>query len=191
MALKNRRILIIAGPTWVPLDDVRIITNIATGETGVLLAEEAKKTDAVVTLIKGPISFADLRKKIRRELAKKNYDFIIHNAAVADFAPQPVKGKISSAKPYNLKLRPLPKISRDIRRLAPEAKLVIFKLETRVADRILLKRARKAMHQVEADLVVANRINPYRAFIVDREGGTVFIKSKIELARKLLKLLIK
>ena len=52
--LKNKKILITAGPTWVPIDKVRVISNIATGSTGILLAEHLSKLGAKVTLILGP-----------------------------------------------------------------------------------------------------------------------------------------
>jgi phosphopantothenoylcysteine decarboxylase/phosphopantothenate--cysteine ligase len=54
MNLKNKKILITAGPTWVPIDSVRVISNIATGETGILLAERLLGLGAAVTLLLGP-----------------------------------------------------------------------------------------------------------------------------------------
>jgi len=55
MSLKNKRILITAGPTWVPIDTVRVISNIATGQTGILLAEKLRSLGAKVTLLLGPV----------------------------------------------------------------------------------------------------------------------------------------
>ena len=201
--LKNKKILITAGPTWVPIDNVRVISNIATGETGILLAEEAHRQGAKVTLLLGPISdccldnsiniirfkfFDELHKVVKKELKNKKYDIIIHSAAVSDFKPKRFfKEKISSDKVFDLKLKPLPKIIEDIRRLAPRAKLVMFKLESGVSDTTLIKRAKIAQSKVNANLTVANRFNPYRAFIIDREGSIVLASSKNELVKKLLK----
>lgn len=53
--IKNKRILITAGPTWVSIDSVRVISNIATGETGILLAEKLQNLGARVTLLLGPV----------------------------------------------------------------------------------------------------------------------------------------
>ncbi len=54
MSLNGKRILITAGPTWVPIDNVRVISNIATGTTGVLLAWQTSAQGAKVTLVLGP-----------------------------------------------------------------------------------------------------------------------------------------
>lgn len=206
MTLKNKRILITAGPTWVPIDKVRVIGNIATGETGILLAKKLKNLGAKVTLLLGPIGtcsldkkinlirfkyFDELKKIIVRELKSKKYDMVIHSAAVSDFRPrQKIKGKLPSDRSYSLKFVPLPKIIKDIRRLAPKTKVVMFKLESGVSDTILIGRAKKSLANADADFVVANRISPYRAFIIDKEGiiGGV-LKNKLELAKRLLKLI--
>ena len=58
--LKNKKILITAGPTWIPIDKVRVITNIFKGRLGIIIAKEAIKRKAKVTLLLGPglISFS-------------------------------------------------------------------------------------------------------------------------------------
>ncbi len=201
MSLKNKRILITAGPTWVPIDSVRVISNIATGETGTLLAEELRRRGAKVTLLLGPVEacclhrkiklirfkfFGELKNKIIKELSAGGYDVIIHNAAVSDFKPDKCRGKISSDKAVNLKLRPLPKIINDIRRLRQKAKIIIFKLESGISDGVLIKRARRAQLEAGADFVVANRINPYRAFIIDKKGALVAAGTKSDLVKGLI-----
>jgi len=200
--LKNKKILITAGPTWVPIDSVRVISNIATGQTGIMLAQKSAALGAKVTLMLGPLGpccldkkirlfrfrfFDDLRRLIRTELAKKTYDFIIHSAAVSDFSPKNfTKGKICSNSSFTLELRPLPKIIQDIRRLAPKARVVMFKLESGLSDEALIKKSVSAMHNAGADFAVANRLDPYRAFILGKEGRTICARSKAELTRKLL-----
>ena len=65
--LKDKNILITAGPTWVPIDNVRVISNIATGSTGILLAEHLSKLGAKVTLILGPVpNVAFLRREAKK-----------------------------------------------------------------------------------------------------------------------------
>ena len=56
--LKNKKVLITAGPTWVPIDNVRVISNTATGETGILLSEKLKNLGAKVTLLLGPTNLS-------------------------------------------------------------------------------------------------------------------------------------
>ena len=203
--LKNKRILITAGPTWVPIDSVRVISNIATGETGILLAEKLQDSGARVTLLLGPVTacglnkkiniirfkfFDELRNIIKKELAAEKYDAVIHSAAVSDFKPRAyICGKLSSDKIHNLKLVPLPKIIRDIRALSPKAKLAIFKLEAGISDRALIERARKSLAAYGADLVIANRIYPkYKAFILDRKKVYSRADSKKELVKNMVNL---
>jgi phosphopantothenoylcysteine decarboxylase/phosphopantothenate--cysteine ligase len=200
--LRGKRILITAGPTWVPIDSVRVISNIATGETGILLAKQAQEKGAQVTLFLGNSSidwenksinicgfkfFKELRSRLIKELRLRQYDIIIHSAAVSDFRPnRQYPGKLNSGKAVSLKLSPLPKIIKDIRGLAPLAKLVMFKLETGVPDRALIQRAKRAQIKAGADFIVANRINPYRAFIINDAGKIYAVSSKVKLASQLL-----
>lgn len=205
MSLNNKKIFITAGPTWVPIDEVRVIANIATGETGELLAGKLAAQGAKVTLALGPgkeKSNSQLRRLIRfrffnelkdiliRELKRRRYDIIVHSCAVSDFKPEyKLRGKLASSKSQRLKLIPLEKLVTLIRHLAPAAILAIFKLEFAVTDKTLINRAKKYREKVGADLVVANRINPYRAFIIDCQDSPVSARSKKDLTKKLIKAL--
>lgn len=206
MDLKNKNILITAGPTWVPIDSVRVISNIATGQTGIMLAEKLRRLGAKVTLLLGSSEvncsdrrirvlrfkfFNELRESIKKELKNRHYDVIIHSAAVSDFKPGKfIKGKIKSGKEYHLKLKPLPKIINDIRRFAPATKVAMFKLEPGVSKEVLLQRAKAAQAEAGTDFVVANRINPYQAFIINEKNDIIPVKSKSELVKKLLRILL-
>ena len=57
-ALRDKKILVTAGSTWVALDSVRVITNIFTGALGLRIAEEARRRGAEVTLLMGPTSIS-------------------------------------------------------------------------------------------------------------------------------------
>ncbi len=205
--LANKKILITAGPTWVPIDDVRVISNVSSGELGRLLAKEALHSRMKVDLLLGPIAYRDLSKNVRilrfkyfdellglikRELKKTKYDYILHAAAVSDYLASAVKGKISSNnEELVLCLRRAPKIVDTIRRLAPEAFLVIFKLEANVTDPVLLKRACEAMKKSGADLVVANTYEGkvHRSFVLGSQDILARTRSKKALARNLFKVL--
>lgn len=209
MNLKNKRILITAGPTWVSIDSVRVISNIASGETGILLAETLIKKQAKVTLILGPIGgpacrtgrrrldqrihlvkfrfFDELRVQLRKELIAGSYDIIIHSAAVSDFRPKhPLKGKLKSGSSLSLRLTALPKLVSEIKHVSPKARIVMFKLESAVSDQELIRRSRKALYEKDADLVVANKMEPnYRAYILDKEKIYAKANSKKELTQRL------
>jgi len=207
-SLKGVNLLITAGPTWVPIDDVRVISNISSAETGILLAKGLVRKKAKVTLFLGParksltsknirlarfVFFDELRQSLIKELKSHKYRFIIHSAAVSDFRPASyVKGKISSRnKPVILKLMPLPKIVDDIRRLAPGAFLIIFKLEA-ASDSQLIDRARKSLYKHNAQLVIANRLKPgYKAYILNKNKILASAANKKILATKLINLLSK
>ncbi len=205
MGLRGKRILITAGPTWVPIDDIRIISNVATGRTGILLAREAAVRRAEVTLVLGPGEervrgklsrlirfrfFSELKDILQRELKNKKYDIVIHSAAVSDFKPKyKLRGKLNSDKGCRLKLIPLEKLVVLIRRFAVKSILVMFKLESTVTDKTLIQRAKSSRDMVGADMVVANRLNPYRAFIIDKEGNRTKVRNREQLAKKLIKLL--
>ena len=47
--------MITCGPTWVPIDDTRVISNISTGKLGQVLATALTKRKAHVTLLEGPV----------------------------------------------------------------------------------------------------------------------------------------
>ena len=52
--LKNKKVLMTAGPTIEYIDPIRVITNLSSGKTGVLLASELISAGARVTMIYGP-----------------------------------------------------------------------------------------------------------------------------------------
>lgn len=205
--LKGKDILITAGPTWVAVDDVRVISNVSSGELGCLLAEEAvsrgMRTEvflgaATYTKLPGNVKlsrfryFEELLKLVSARLAQKKYDVILHCAAVSDYLLEPQEGKISSSsRQLILRLTQAPKIIEIMRRLDPKAFLVMFKLEGKVSDAVLLKRALEAKKRVSADLVVANRFQDgkYRGFVLGSKDVLARSGSKKELASSLFEIL--
>ena len=205
--MKNLRVLITCGPTWVPIDDVRIISNVSSGEMGHLIARAFRSHRAFVTVIEGPVThtltdkkikiikyrfFDELARVLKQELLKK-YDIIIHAAAVSDFkVTGSSKTKISSDKALTLKLAATPKLIKDIKRLSPKSFLVGFKLEPDLNPRNIFKTVRSLFTQAGCDLVVANTLTRgYRGFILNAEGDILAkAASKQALAQNLVKLLI-
>lgn len=206
MSLKNKRILITAGPTWVKIDDVRVISNIATGETGILLAREAKSQGAHVSLLLGPVNdccldksirilhfkfFDELRNSLVKELSTKRYDIVIHSAAVPDYRLKRVrKNKINSGlRQLTLKLVPTPKIVNLIKKIDNSLLAVAFKFEPHAKGNRLISRAKTLFASANIDLVVANSISNryYRAYILNKDKVTEPIMSKEKLAKELIK----
>ena len=201
------RVLITCGATWTPIDDVRVISNVSSGEMGHLIAQAFLDNRAFVTIIEGPVTHTLIDKKIKiikyrffDELARvlsqellKKYDVIIHAAAVSDFkvtgAP---KSKILSNKAVTLKLALMPKLIKDIKRLSPESFLVGFKLESNLNPKNILKEVKSLFTSSGCDLVVANTLTGgYQGFIVNAQGDILSkAANKRVLAQNLVKLLI-
>ncbi len=158
--LRNHRVLVIAGSTREPIDDVRFISNVSTGRTGIALAEEAYRRGAEVIVWAGegldvPDFAACKRFRSVRDLEKMTTkaDIILVPAAIADFTVTPAKGKISSKNGMTLKLVPTGKI---LGRLMKTSIIVGFKAETGITAKELEKRARARMEEHDLDLMVAN-----------------------------------
>lgn len=208
MSLQNKHILITAGPTWVPIDNVRVISNIATGKTGFLLAKELIGYGAKVTLLLGPVDrgleikglriirfnfFDELKNIITKELKSGEYDIFIHSAAVSDYKPKIIYNKKikSGIKDLKLILEPAEKIIEVIKKLSGRIFLVGFKFESGLPKPKLLSQAQKLIESARADLVVANTVdkNRYRAYIVSKSGiKGPFLKKEL-LAKNLTKIL--
>jgi len=198
------KVLITCGATWTPIDDVRVISNISTGEMGHAIAQAFKRAGANVTVIEGPVThtllergikiikyrfFDQLAKLLKVELHKK-YDIIIHAAAVSDFKLKGVhKGKITSGRPLTLRLVSTPKLIENIKVLSPESFLVGFKLEPRLGPKSIFKAVRSLFSQSGCDAVVANTLTDgYRGYIVNADGE---ILSKADDKQKIATALVK
>lgn len=208
-SFKNKKILITAGPTWVALDGVRVISNIASGLTGILLAHGLRRLGARVTLVLGPGDcccidknitvvrfrfFDELKAALTRLLRKERFDIAIHSAAVSDFRPANVrKGKIgSSVGALTVTLVPTEKLVKLFKRIQPKLTLAIFKLELGLTTAALIKKARAAQRQYGAEIAVANTFvkDEHVVYIIDHDGSIIPACGKQDLAGKLIQLLV-
>jgi phosphopantothenoylcysteine decarboxylase/phosphopantothenate--cysteine ligase len=208
MKIRGKSIFITAGPTWVPIDKVRVISNRATGKTGIILAKKLSRVGAKVTLLLGPVGQVKLNPKIgikrysffdeleillKKELLTKKYDVVIHSAAVSDYKlKNKFTGKIKSGiKSLRLDLGPTFKIIDRIKKYSPRVFLVMFKLELGISQSAMINNARKAMHNAKADLCVVNTFskNKYKALIIDEDRVFCVTNSKEQLAKKLLEVI--
>ncbi len=168
--LAGKRILITGGATAEAIDPIRIITNRASGKTGVELALEAFRRGADVTLVhRGCIgiqgicefeveSAKDMADVLLEELSR-GCDLLISAAAISDFTISPSKEKIKSGKTVTLTLKPAPKLIREARLKYPGLKIIGFKAETGVSEDELVKRAWESMEASGLSMVVANDVS--------------------------------
>lgn len=168
--LSGKRIIITGGATAETIDPIRILTNRASGKTGIELALEAFRRGADLTLvhrgclgIQGICEFyaesaKDMTDIVIEELGK-GYDLLISAAAISDFTVIPLKNKIKSAKELTLTLKQAPKLIKEARQKYPDLKIIGFKAETGISDEELIKRARESMESSNLSMVIANDVS--------------------------------
>jgi len=214
--LAGKKILVTAGPTWVAIDRVRVITNIFSGRTGCIIAKEAKERGAEVKLLLGPGRlnfpsnffkgieitkyryFNELLNLVKKEVRSKDYDVIIHSAAVSDYLPirQYNKKIPSGKKTLTIELKPSIKIIKRVKTWDPHIFLVQFKLEVGKKEEKLIEIGYKSMLKNKADLVVVNDLDKmdkdkHEAYIVDLEKNITKVDSRSSLATTLLRIVSK
>jgi phosphopantothenoylcysteine decarboxylase / phosphopantothenate---cysteine ligase len=206
--LLGRRILITSGATAEKIDPIRILTNRASGRTGVQLAMEAYRRGAEVTIVHRSLqglpfreviveSAQDMLDAVLSEL-KLGYDALISTAAIGDYTLDSYSEKIKSGQDLILKLKPTVKVIRTVRSAYPNLKIVGFKAETFVSDEELTRRALESMAAYNLDLIVANDVGSggmgseeNRVMIIDRNGRSVQASGKKSaIARKVLDALV-
>lgn len=166
--LKEKNILITAGPTLEPIDAVRYISNFSTGKMGFEIARAAYERGAKVTLVSGPSSLIEHSgvKRINVNTTEemfdavksnlKGKDIVIMSAAVADFKPVKIQsGKIkkdSKENAINILFEKTTDILKYIGKNKKNFFLVGFALET---DNELANAKRK-LNEKNLDLIVLN-----------------------------------
>ncbi len=194
--LCNKHILITAGPTVEYIDPIKVITNMSTGKTGILLAAELASVGAKVTLIYGrgierppdnvEVVYVETAKEMMdaiRYKMRKLFDIVILSAAVSDYIPNnKSKSKISSNK-IVIQLHKLPKIINQIKKIQTNIFLVGFKAEACISEKNLINKSKKKIYESNADMIIANDVGDPRykknkgynnIIIVDKKG---FVRS--------------
>jgi len=172
------RILITAGPTHEPVDEVRYLANRSSGRMGVSLAQAAIRAGHAVTLLLGPVpaagvdlaadldaglaglrlerfeSTADLERLLEMHFA--DCDLLIMAAAVADYRPaRGHAGKLPRKQEnWVLELEPTPDlVAGCAARKRPDQRVIAFALEE---PGRLEQRAIEKMRAKGVDAIVAN-----------------------------------
>jgi len=204
-SLKNKRILVTCGPTWVPIDPMRVISNRSTGTLGKTIARDFAKAGAKVTLLEGPVAeplrqkgirvlkfcfFDEFARLIRKEL-KKKFDVCVHAAAVSDYRIKNAKRtKLSShLRTVKLTLVPTQKIVHSIKKLNPGLLLVAFKLESTMTRALARKKTQALFRDGTCDLAVANSSEGknYSGYILDKNKNILAHKrSRREISSALV-----
>lgn len=207
LPLKDKKLLITAGPTRENIDPVRYLTNRSSGKMGYALAEEAAKLGADVTLVSGPVSIQppinvqticvysaeDMYEAVTERYL--NADVVIKTAAVADYRPKYVLDKKMKKQDGELtiSLERTKDILKELGKTKTHQFLVGFAAETNDVEVY----ARKKLVEKNLDLVVANDVTEAGAgfgsdtnivTLYDQKGEKLElpILSKNEVAQKIL-----
>jgi len=204
LPLRNKKVLITAGPTYEAIDPVRFIGNHSSGKMGYALAETATSLGAQVILVSGPTHINTVSKSIQRiavttaeEMYKachKHFNEVnvaILSAAVADFRPkikadQKIKKEGAS---LSIELEPTKDILASLGEIKKNQILVGFALETENE----LENSKKKLIKKNLDLIVLNSLNDKGAgfgsetnkiTIINKDGQVkgFDLKSKTEVA---------
>ncbi len=208
--LRNKRVLITAGPTFEAIDPVRGITNLSSGKMGFALARAALEAGAYVHLIAGPCNLPTpllstgriTRTNVtsgaemhRATLASANCDVFFAVAAVADWtianrAKQKIKRQEKTG--LDLEFRSNPDILLDMAKLAKRKSkpyCVGFAAETdRLGKHAKEKRIKKGIPMIVGNIGPATfGLDTNEIIVVDEKGIKNLGKgNKLELARKLI-----
>lgn len=198
--LMGKRVVVIAGSTVEPIDDIRIVSNRSSGATGLELARSAFEHGAEVELWLGrhevsvpawlPTRSFDTTADLAAMVGKALADVCLVPAAISDFSPKKQKGKIPSRDgALTLDLQPTPKVLAALRK-ATKGTLVGFKAEAEVSAAELKTKAMALLKEADLDLVVANDVasvhrDETAITIFDRKGKSVtFAGAKADAAEQ-------
>ncbi len=177
--LDGKHVVVTAGPTREPVDDVRFLGNRSSGKMGAAIAEAASARGAAVTLVAGPgtpvvaaaVRRVDIETAGELELALADLapaaDVVVMTAAVADFRPRTRSaGKLSRRKTGDggadlaLELVAVPDLLAGLAqaRRGTRPLLVGFAAET-VGGDALAVRARDKLREKGCDAIVANDVS--------------------------------
>ena len=172
LPLKNKKVLITAGPTLEPIDPVRFISNHSSGKMGYRLAEEAKRLGASVCLISGPsnetlnensIDLVSVRTSDEMEKAVisryQNSDIVIMAAAISDYTPKSYSDKKikkeSRSNDFTIDLKKTNDILFNLGKLKKDQLLIGFALENNNE----IKNAKKKLKEKNLDIIILNSLN--------------------------------
>jgi phosphopantothenoylcysteine decarboxylase/phosphopantothenate--cysteine ligase len=168
--LKNKHVLITAGPTREPIDPVRYLSNHSSGKQGYAIARACAALGADVTLVSGPVSLdpphnvKTIKVETAREMLKAcekslPADVFISVAAVADWRPGKTNGKKikkSGGKIPPLQLEENPDILATLSDHKKRPDLVVgFAAETND----VIKHAKAKLKKKKCDWIVANDVS--------------------------------
>jgi len=207
--LKNKKVLLTAGPTYEPIDPVRFIGNRSSGKMGYAIAEKLAAKGANVILVSGPVHIQAQHPSIKLvavETAAEMYDachlyfkkcdIAILAAAVSDYtiaSPSNMKIK-KKADALTLELVKTKDILKSLGEIKQQNQILVgFALETNNE----LENATEKLKKKNLDFIILNSLqdagagfkhNTNKITIVDKNNKiTKFeLKEKFEVASDII-----
>ncbi len=189
LPLRNKTVLITAGPTYEAIDPVRFIGNHSSGKMGFEIAKAAANLGAKVILVSGPtnqtanhnliqvypvVSADDMYNEVHKHF--NTCDIAILSAAVADYKPKTVATQKIKKKDDSLTLELVK--NKDILASLGEIKtsqfLVGFALETHNE----LENAKQKLKRKKLNLIVLNSLNDKGAGFKSATNKVTLIDNK-------------
>lgn len=207
--LKDKKVLITAGPTFEPIDPVRYIGNYSSGKMGLEIGLQAKNEGAEVIMVLGPhslprqslegIQVIDITTAEEMyQACEENFaaqDIVVMAAAVADYTPSnPANQKIKkSDDTFNLSMTKTKDIAQSLGAKKKAQLLVGFALETENE----LKNAQSKLQKKNLDFIVLNSLSEEgtgfkhdtnKITIIDSDNNIkeFELKSKTEVAKDII-----
>ena len=193
--LKDKKVLVTAGPTKEFIDPFRCLTNPSTGKMGIAIANECAKRGAEVILVSS-INDDSISNKVKKvkiistndmfEAVKSNFkncDFVIKAAAVSDYTPVQVFDKKVKKQDGNLSIEF--KRTQDILKYVGDnksdnQKVIGFAAETNN----LIEYAKEKIIKKNLDYIVANDISK-KDIGFGSEDNEVYIIDKYDNIKKI------
>lgn len=186
--LKNKKVLVTAGPTREDIDPVRYITNRSSGKMGYAIARAARNRGAQVTLISGPSNLSAPMgvNFVRIYSAEDMYnqvmkyydcaDIVIKSAAVSDYRPEIINtDKIKKTdNNMNIKLVKNRDILYELGKLKKSQLLIGFAAETNNLDEYACSK----LLSKNLDMIVANDVTMEKSgFDLDTNTVKIFLRN--------------
>lgn len=207
------RVLITAGPSYEPIDQVRRLSNFSTGELGTLLAENFAEAGHSVICLRGTTStFAspmwgvhtvpfstneDLETLLRNLPGREQVQIVFHAAALCDYRVREIaneQGEVLALDKIptdggllKMTLEPAPKVIASMRKIFPASLLVGWKYELDGTQEEVEAKGRKQMETYLTDVCVLNGKAYGDGYgVLSRTGERAHLADKLALCRFLV-----
>lgn len=191
---ENRAVCVSGGGSKEAIDDVRYLSNFSSGKMGASLALAAYFLGANVCFVSSKMPYPlpldisiqevesseDFYNAIlswqKSPFCKSKQPFLFMNAAISDYLPQKVQGKLKKqdiGAVWNLQLQE----NKDILATLPKAQTTIgFKLESQRNEEVSLQNAQNALRQKQIDAICLNTITESKNPLESKQNQIFWIQ---------------